>query len=344
MNNYERLIARLDAFIRKYYTNQLLRGGLVLLTSLLLFVLLVTVGEYFLYLPVWFRVGLVSFFVVAGLSAMTVWVIIPLVKMNRLGKVISHEQAATIIGNHFPEVSDKLLNILQLKKQSEVESSRDLIEASIDQKASQLTVVPISAAIDFSKNKKYLPYLLPLVLVGVFMLVAAPNVFRDASERLLQPTKSFEKPAPFDFVVKNKKLQAVRNTDFQLSALTRGDVKPAGLYIEVDGQRLPMLVNDTTFNYTFRNVTQSINFRLYGGGFYSKEYVLSVVQKPILKSFNVSFDYPSYIGKKDEDKNSLGDMTVPAGTKVTWLFNAEFTDVASIRLGNCSYQAASTKW
>lgn len=336
MNNYERLIARLDAFIRKYYTNQLIRGVLVFMISMLLFVLLVSVGEYYLYMPVWLRVGLMSFFVVAGLSALTAWVVMPLVKMNRLGKVISHEQAATIIGIHFPEVSDKLLNILQLKKHADSQASKDLIEASINQKASQLAVVPMSSAIDLSKNRKLLPYLLPLVLVGVFMLVAAPNVFKDASERLLQPTKSFERPAPFSFIIKNGDLKAVRNTDYQLQAVTRGDVRPSDLFIEVDGQRIPMSVDDSTFGYTFRNVTNETSFRLYGGGFYSKEYKLDVVQKPILKSFSIKFDYPAYIGKQDEVRNSLGDMTIPAGTKVSWQFNTEFTDKASIRLGDGS--------
>lgn len=336
MNNYERLIARLDAFIRKYYTNQLIRGVLVFMISMLLFVLLVSVGEYYLYMPVWLRVGLMSFFVVAGLSALTAWVMMPLVKMNRLGKVISHEQAATIIGTHFPEVSDKLLNILQLKKHADSQASKDLIEASINQKASQLAVVPMSSAIDLSKNRKLLPYLLPLVLVGVFMLVAAPNVFKDASERLLQPTKSFERPAPFSFIIKNGDLRAVRNADYQLQAVTRGDVRPSDLFIEVDGQRIPMSVDDSTFGYTFRNVTNETTFRLYGGGFYSKEYKLDVVQKPILKSFSIKLDYPAYIGKQDEVRNSLGDMTIPAGTKVSWQFNTEFTDKASIRLGDGS--------
>lgn len=338
MNNYERLIARLDAFIRKYYTNQLIRGGLVFIISLLLFILLVSVGEYFLYMPVWLRVGLMSFFIIAGMVSLTIWVVMPLVKMNRLGKVISHEQAAAIIGQHFPEVSDKLLNILQLKKHADTQASKDLIEASIDQKASQLSVVPMSSAIDLSKNRRLLPYLLPLVLVGVFMLVAAPNVFKDASERLLQPTKSFERPAPFSFVIKNSGLRAVRNSDFQLKATTRGDVRPSDLYIEVDGQRIPMAVDDSTFDYTFRNVTEETTFRLYGGGFYSKAYKLDVVQKPLLKSFNIKLDYPAYIGKQDEVRNSLGDMTVPEGTKVSWQFSTEFTDLAAIRLGDGDVQ------
>src|ERR1700748_131724 len=105
MNNYDWLITRLDAFIRKYYANQVIRGTLVLLICLLFYVLVASVGEYFLYMPVWLRLSVVSLFVILAVLALAVWVIIPFAKMAKLGTVISHEQAAVIVGRHFPEIS-----------------------------------------------------------------------------------------------------------------------------------------------------------------------------------------------------------------------------------------------
>lgn len=335
MNNYDWLISRLDGFIRKYYANQLLRGALVLLICLLLYILTVSVGEYYLYMPVWLRVSVVSAFLLLGSAALIVWVIIPFAKMSRLGKIISHEQAAAIVGTHFPEISDKLLNILQLKKQTEGQASMELIEASINQKAAQISVVPIANAVDLSKNKKYLPYLLPLILVGVFILVAAPNVFKDASERLLQPTKTFEKPAPFKFIVKNTSMQAVRNGDFVLEVSTEGKALPAEMAVETGTDRMPMQSKaKNNFEYTFRNITAPVSFRLFAAGFYSQPYTIQVAQRPVLKAFKVNLDYPEYIGRKDEVLSSMGDMTVPAGTHVSWGFVADYTDEAFIRLGD----------
>src|SRR5690349_18167338 len=115
MQHYNWLLSRLDAFIRKYYLNQLLRGGLILLTCVLAYILLVSVGEYYLYLPVWAKIAAVSAFVLLGGSALLFWIILPLAKMARMGKTLSHEEAAVIVGRHFPEISDKLLNILQLR-------------------------------------------------------------------------------------------------------------------------------------------------------------------------------------------------------------------------------------
>lgn len=335
MDNYELLISKLDAFIRKYYANKLLKGTLVFITSFLLFVLSVSVGEYFLYMPVWLRTIIAVLFVVSALTALIVWIVIPITKMARLGKVISHEQAATIIGQHFTDVSDKLLNILQLRKNTDAHSSKDLIEASIDQKAKQLVVVPVVSAIDLSKNRKYLPYLLPVLLVGVFLLVAAPNVFRDASVRLLQPTTSFEKPAPFQFILKTEELKTTRNSDFVIAVTTSGEALPADVSVSMGNDLVPMTVaGNNEFTYNFRNVTDETEFRLYAAGFYSQPYTLKVVQKPILKAFNIQLDYPTYTGRKDEQVKSLSDMTVPVGTTVQWNFVAEHTDMIAMCMGN----------
>ncbi len=254
--------------------------------------------------------------------------------MARLGKLIAHEQAAVIIGAHFPEISDKLLNILQLKKNDDSHASRELVAASINQKVSQISIVPIASAIDLTRNRRFLTYLLPLLLIGVFILVAAPNVFRDASSRLLQPTRTFEKPAPFQFLVVSGPMQVVRNNDFVLRIQVNGNALPAEMYLVTGNDKVPMqALEKHVFEYTFRNVTEPVSFRLYAAGYYSHGYTLAVVQKPVLKAFKVQLDYPAYTGRKDEVRNSLGDMTLPVGTIVTWAFVAEHTDEATLKLG-----------
>ena len=334
MHNYDWLIGRLDAFIRKYYANLLIRGSLVFFSCLLFFYLTASLGEYFFYLPSWARVTILGFFVVAGCSSLIAWVIIPLFKMWRLGKVISHEAAAQIIGAHFPEVADKLLNILQLKRHPDNNASRALAEASIEQKISTIAVVPISAAIDLGSNRRLLPYLLPTLLAIVTILIAAPRIFSESSKRLLQPTKTFEKPAPFEFIIRNTNLNAIRNNDFVLEAEVRGARLPAELSVDINGETLPMQpIEGHAFRYSFRNVTNSISFRLSGAGFRSEEKTIRVVDKPTLKSFRVQLSYPAYTRKKAESLSSLGDLTIPAGTVVSWAMLTEYTDVATIRLG-----------
>lgn len=334
MTQYEHLISRLDAFIRRYYANQLLRGVLVLLTGVLAYILTASVGEYFLYLPVWIKIPVVGLFVILSVVALVGWIIIPAARMARLGKVISHEQAAGIIGEHFPEVSDQLLNILQLKQQESSAASRQLVEASIGQKISKIAVVPLGKAVDFSKNRKYLPYLLPLLLAGIFMLVAAPNVFREASARLLQPTREFVKPAPFRYSIISGPLQVVRNADYTLKVSLSGSPIPSSVSLLIDGEEIPMSPLDGhRFEYTFRNCIKDIDFRFYAASYTSEAYHIRVLQRPLLSGIKMDLKYPAYTGRKNEIKNGVSDVVVPQGTSIEWRLSVAHTDNVYWQMG-----------
>ncbi|MBO6762038.1 MAG: hypothetical protein JJ909_13865, partial [Roseivirga sp.] len=69
---------------------------------------------------------------------------------------MSNEEAARQIGKHFPEVSDKLLNVIQLERLSDSQS--ELLIASIQQKSLKLQQIPFASAIDIKANKKYFKY------------------------------------------------------------------------------------------------------------------------------------------------------------------------------------------
>ena len=46
--------------------------------------------------------------------------------MDALGSRLGYDEAARIVGNHFPEVKDKLLNTLQLQQQVDNAAGSDI--------------------------------------------------------------------------------------------------------------------------------------------------------------------------------------------------------------------------
>ena len=114
-SNYKLLIQKLDQFIRKFYLNKLLKGSLYFVGLILATYLIISLTEYKLYFSTNIRkliaFGFVSLFSISGF----VWIVKPLIALFRLGKTISHEQAAAIIGTHFTDIKDKLLtNMINL--------------------------------------------------------------------------------------------------------------------------------------------------------------------------------------------------------------------------------------
>ncbi|MDX1940070.1 MAG: DUF4175 family protein [Saprospiraceae bacterium] len=324
-DNYQLLVEKLDQFIRKYYINQLIRGALYSVGVIVLLFLGMSLLEHYFYFSSGVRRTLFfSFIGVSGL-ALFQWVFLPILRYFRLGTTISHEQAATIIGSHFADVKDKLLNVLQLKYQSDSAADKDLILASVNQKTEEIKLVPFKSAINLSENRKYLRYALPPLLL--FLILLFTGMIRDSSFRLLHSGQEFFKPAPFHFMVEEDDLSVVQFEDFPLSVKIEGDQLPNEVFINVDNveYRLTKEAPDL-FTYRFSNVQKNTEFRLFAGEVRSKEFELDVKKKPNVTGFEVKLDYPGYIGRKDEALNSVGDLVVPMGTKIDWIFNAENTD------------------
>jgi hypothetical protein len=211
--NYQSLIQKLDEFIRRYYINQLLRGLIYTVGLVLLFFSSITVLEYYAHFGVAVRTILFYSFVATSLFILVKYIAIPLSKLYKLGKIISYEEAANIIGKHFSNVQDKLLNTLQLQQQVSTSESQlsnvELLTASINQKIKELKPVAFTLAIDFSANKKYIKYAIIPVLFIVIVLFSAPSIIKDGTKRLVKHAEYFEKEAPFQFVITNGDLKTV---------------------------------------------------------------------------------------------------------------------------------------
>jgi len=184
MNNYDLLIQKLDQFIRKYYLNQVIRGLLYSVALIIGLFLAFSLLEHYFFFNTAVRKLIFFGFIGSSIFALGLLVFVPLFKYFKLGNRIDHEQAAQIIGNHFGDVQDKLLNILQLKKQGSSSTSVELINASINQKSESIKLVPFKSAIDLSTNKKYLKYALPPTMLLLFLLFAAPSLIKDSTHRI----------------------------------------------------------------------------------------------------------------------------------------------------------------
>jgi hypothetical protein len=334
MNNYELLISRLDAFIRKYYANKLLRGVLLFLAAIVCYYLVASIGEYLFYLPSWARYLLVALFIGIGGFALIYLILVPLLQMQKLGKVISHHQAAQIIGHHFPNVQDKLLNVLQLKQRMSEVASKDLIVASIDQKTKELSIVPFTSAVNLGKNKKYLPLVLPPLLLLFILLFAAPDIFKESALRFLSPNKTFVPAAPFTFELQTKNLRVPQYDNVEVEMKVSGKKIPTEMSILYNGQEVAMQKKkDGLFAHTFYKVSRDIDFHCSASGFSSEEFTLHTLKKPVIRSFKVFADYPDYTGRKDEVMDNIGDIIAPQGTVLRWTFDTEFTDQLEFILG-----------
>ena len=237
-------------------------------------------------------------------------------------------EASKIIGNHFPEVKDKLLNMLQLNYSQQ---NSELIEASIEQKSRELQPIPFKRAVDFSKNIKYLKYAIIPFLIWLFIFITGnSSIFSESFSRVVHYNKVYLPPAPFSFSILNESLSVVEGEPFTLQVETIGNTVPQNVKINFLNESYYLEnYNLGKFQYSFSRIQKPIQFYLEANGVESEIFEINAVPTPVINNLKMVLNYPMYTGKQNEVVQNTGNANVPEGTKITWQIETQKTDVVA---------------
>lgn len=322
------ILDKLDGFIRKYYRNKLIRGSLWTLAILGGAYIILVLPEYFF----WFNapVRAIAFFSFLGLAGFLSvrLILIPFLQLKKIGTNISYEQAAILIGEHFPEISDKLLNTLQLMNHQYPEhESLSLLQAGIEQKTGTLKLFSFTKVVDLRKNLKYARIAAIPVVTILLLAFAFPDTISGPTRRIVQFDSVFNEELPYRLKILNKELNAIQQEDFELSVLLTGSEIPRDIYIEAGKSTFKMMNGGNfIYSYRFKSVQNDIAFRIIAGDLTSGPYTLNVVPRPVIHSFEVTLNYPLYTNKPSENIENQGDLTIPEGTRISWKFFTKDVD------------------
>lgn len=325
LNDFIRIREKLQEFIKKYYFNELMKGLLLFFAIGVLYFIFTLFVEYFLWLKPIARSFLFWIFVFIEVALFVGYIIFPIIKILGLKRGLNEVEASKIIGNYFPEVKDKLLNMLQL---NESQQDSELIEASIAQKSKELQPIPFKRAVDFTKNKKYLKFaMLPIVIWLFVFITGNTSLFSDSFSRVVHYNQIYLPPAPFSFSILNNSLSVVQGEPFLLRIETVGNTVPENVKINFLNESY-YLENTSLgkFEYDFSRVQKSIKFFLEANGVTSEVYQIRSIETPVIINLKMVLQYPIYTGKKNEVVQNTGNASVPHGTKITWQIETEKTD------------------
>jgi len=335
LENSKIIFLKLEGFTKKFYTNELLRGTIFFVGLGLIYLLATSFIEYFLWLKPIGRTFLFWIFIIVEIFLLTRFIIFPIFKLLKLQKGIDYNDASKIIGNHFTEVSDKLTNFLQL---STDKNHSELLLASIEQKANSLQPIPFTNAIDFKKNRKFLPLAIIPVLVFLFLMLSGREQFiTESMNRVVNYKEQFLPPAPFGFVLTNA-LQTEQNKDFTLKVKTIGSIVPEKAMIFIGDESYFMeSTKQGEFQFVFEKPMNNIDFHIEANEVVSADYTLNVLTVPAISNFEMLLNFPNYLGKKSEVIKGTGNAIIPEGTQVTWRINTIATQNINLVNGNNVY-------
>ncbi|MGB1076000.1 MAG: DUF4175 family protein [Flavobacteriales bacterium] len=335
MGNRADLLKKLDGYIRKHHRNALIRGALLTAAlggfGWLLAVVLEQLGRF----GVAGRTVVFWTFVVMFTAAVVGWVVRPLLALLGVGKRLSRKEASRLIGEHFPEVADKLLNTLQLQDQVDEVPDTSLLLASIDQRISEMAPIPFLTAISIRENLQYLRYALPPMLVFLGLWFWQPAWVKEPSHRLIQHRSSFVAPPPFTYELLSTPLQTPQNNSFDVEVRLTGEAIPGVVSLVSNGAsfRMRPTQNPGVFAHRFPNIQSETTFHFRAAGYDSQPYTIQPLNIPGIGQFTIQVDAPDYTDWSDNTSANAGDIRVPEGSKITWQITPRDADVVRMRLG-----------
>ena len=324
MSAFDRLLEQVDGFIRKFYKNQMIKGVFLFVGVLLATYLFVITLEYFGRFGSTVRAVLLFSFIGLNVFILGKYIVTPLLQLKSYGKRINRYQASNIIGSFFPEVSDRLLNTLQLQDQMDKNSADfELLNASVQQRSSNLNMVPFASAIDLNENKRHLIWALPVVCGFLAFAAIAPSFFKEGTERVLLFSEEFEIPAPFKFSFLNSGSSVEEGQNFPFEVELIGDEIPERVYVRSDlGRALLRRTTKNKFVGELNQVRTDISLRfeavVKGEKVSSDKFGVNVIAKTAIGKMQATLVYPSYLGMENEVVDNASDLTLPEGTIVSW--------------------------
>lgn len=312
MNAINPIKSQLERFIRRYHLVRLIKGSILFVALGIVFFALVVGLEFFLWGSSFFRQLLLWTFISVEGMLFIMLVLPSLLRWMRLSKGISKLDAAKIIGQHFPEIQDRLVNLLELSNLSE---SSDLLHASIAQRSSELSFFTFEKAARFAPVKKAVYFLgIPAVVFLCIWLFDFGEDFSNSYTRVVSYNVAFTKPSPFDFIVDVPNKVVVADVPVAIRVKTIGNVIPEEVRIVIDGMEQVLQFYGEFYEFTFVPPAGTSTFYFKGGGYSSKEYDLIAAAAPLISSLEVRVSPPKYTKIPSFTAEGVGKLAVPYGS------------------------------
>lgn len=342
------LISKIERFIRKFYLNRLIQGVLIGAIIMIALFLIINGIEYFSWLPQKGRLILLLLFVFGTVFVVVFYFTIPIVNLIRFRKKMSDENAATIIGKFFPEISDKLLNTIQLSNELLQNADNELLIATIEQRTENLKPVNFSDAVNLKENYKYLKYFGLAFIILSITLIFLPDFSKKPVERIINYSQEYVKPLPFKVQLSATDIEVSQGKDVEFRIHVTGERIPDAFYIRSNtGVRMMNRLNTNDFRFVFKNVYQNEEFFVEGGDYRSQMINITVRPNPTMLYYEANLTFPKYIRRKNETLNGKTRIIVPQGTEVEFVFHTRDVDSImindSILIKNSTYNFTAMK-
>jgi hypothetical protein len=269
---------------------------------------------------------------VLGIAASLLWFVgRPLLRMVGVLQSSSMNELALTVGRYFPHIRDRILNAIQVfesQNQPRALYSLELIDASFADLYRDVQSLNFLDAVDTSLLKRMKK--LTAYAFGIFLLVfvISPAGFLDSTYRIVNFNRTFAASLPIHFTVEPGNIEVVRGSTVPVMIHAEGKeisnivlrTRQQG-QIEFESRDLRSVHrggSTSVFRDSMPSIKSTTEYFVEAENVKSDKFKISVVDRPLIRSFRVHLQHPSYtrLPVKWLDEN-IGDVSALPGTIVS---------------------------
>lgn len=338
---YREIKSRLKFVRQKQLSHDIIKGLFVLFIVLISCILFSSIIEAIFDFDTLGRTFLFTSVIFVLVIVFSIQIVVPFLRKAEILKSEDDKSTAIKVGKVFPHIHDRLLNAIQMfeHKQSEISKSKnpiysyELIDAAFVELYDDIHKLDFSQVIDKTYLKKSKKKFFITLAIVIFVFVLSPTSLTKALYRVLNFTKEFSIPIELIMTVKPGNYEAVKGENVTIEIQTEGlDVKSLSLFNREEGiakfENIILKPTDysdfgknkkSRFVYTISNIKKTIIYYVEAHGYKTEKYKINVVERPIIKSLQLTLNYPAYskLPPKKLDENT-GDVTALLGTLINF--------------------------
>jgi len=303
---------------------KMIKSSSVCLAILMISIFFMVNIELFLYLDILDKERF-FYFIVSTTVTFTIFIVTQfLINFYGFHNNNDDKKISKMVWERFPNIRDRLLNIILLEKSKNYANSRDLIEYAADDIKSQIDPILIS---DLYKSNNLLKYTYLSLFIVIICIIYNP--YHEASIRLINFSTVYNPEKPFKIESTSKNVSVVSGDSIILSFLSTGKLIPSMIDIHIlDHNNEEEIINVFGNGRNFKKKIKNI----FINGVYWAEYenkkifspwdkivsdssIISIKNRPIIKGLSFSISPPLYTGIKPyTHETSISDISVPEGS------------------------------
>lgn len=254
------------------------------------------------------------------------WLVVrPLLKVIRLLPGSDDFTLAQKTGDAFPDIHDRLLNVLQLYGEREnprLNYSVDLIDASFAELYEKVQSLEFESIITYDGAKRLSRKVALSAASIVVMFFISPSFFLSSANRLVNFGQTFAAQPPFELIVEPGNTEIVKGEAVTVRVRVEGN-RPQSVDLftrqekQRDFEKLVLEEFGDEFRYKIRNVKSAVQYYASADEIHSDTYTISVTDRPHVRHLHVSVTSPVYSGLPVRHlEDNVGDVTALRGSQV----------------------------